>query len=190
MWSRLRVLAPGVEVTVTRKGSAPIKRYFVAADGSRLTVLNLNDAVISTSAKHGLLKWAVEHPEQFTAPAGAFVNRNLRLSVDGVLEADRKIADRSQIVEALERPDIAEIVRPLSSHGSTGMAVAGVAAGFGPGFLLALSAADCRSGCEVQKGALFWAPVAGGILGYYAHRHKEGGVVYRAAAVGGPARQP
>ncbi|MES1255296.1 MAG: hypothetical protein ABUS56_06810 [Acidobacteriota bacterium] len=135
------------------------------------------------------MKWSVEHPEQLTAPAGVFVNRNLRLSVDGVFEADRKIADRSQIVEALERPDIAEIVRPLSSHGSTGMAVAGASVGFGLAFFIGLSADHC-GGCEAQESALFWAPVAGGILGYYANRHKEGGVVYRAPAVGGPARQP
>src|ERR1700686_1630425 len=49
-WSRVRALPPGAEVIVTRKGTPPVKRYFVAADASDLTVLNLDDPALPGEA--------------------------------------------------------------------------------------------------------------------------------------------
>jgi hypothetical protein len=40
-WSRVRGLEPGIEITVTIRDSQPIRRLFVSADNSVLTVLDL-----------------------------------------------------------------------------------------------------------------------------------------------------
>jgi hypothetical protein len=39
-WSRVGQLTPGIELIVTVKGEAPVRRLFFSGDGSRLRVLN------------------------------------------------------------------------------------------------------------------------------------------------------
>ena len=62
-WLRVRTLAPGSEVIVTLKGAPPEKRYFVAAAGSDLTVLNLIDPALPGAAKRRLRALASSDPE-------------------------------------------------------------------------------------------------------------------------------
>jgi hypothetical protein len=184
-WSRVRALAPGAEVIVTLKGTLPVKRYFVTADGSDLTVLNLTDPALPGAGTRGLRDLASNHPEYFTAQNGIFVGSDIRVGPDGVFVADRRVADFGQIVERIARTDVAEIASPMRTRGSVGWAVTGSVAGFGLGFLTFLSTIDCpyAGNCgawQLRRAAPLWLPIAGGLLGYHAFHHEVGGVIYRA----------
>jgi hypothetical protein len=184
-WSRVRALAPGAEVIVTRKGTLPVKRYFVAADSSDLTVLNLMDPALPGAGTRGLRDLASNHPEYFTAQNGIFVGCDIRVGPDGVFVADRRVADFGQIVERITRNDVAEITSPVRTRGSVGWAVTGSVAGFGLGLLTFLNTIDCPwvANCgawRLRRAAPLWLPIAGGLLGYHASHHEVGGIVYRA----------
>jgi hypothetical protein len=187
-WSRVRMLTPGAEIIVTLQGAPPRKRYFVAADGSDLTVLNLTDPALPSTATRGLRDLASNHPEYFTARKGAFVDREIRVGPDGVFMADRKVADFGQIVERVARSNVAEVRRQVRTRGSVGWAITGAATGFGLGFLMFVNTLDCSydygncGALRLRRTAPLWLPVAGGLLGYHASHRKVGGVIYRAPA--------
>ncbi len=118
-WSRLRTLAPGTEVTLSVQGSQPVTRYVVQADESKLTVLNLSAPTLTAVARHALRDIASKHPDYFMSAAqgGTFLlDKNLRLTRDGVFIADQKVADFGQVVETIARTDVVEIA-PISKHG-------------------------------------------------------------------------
>jgi hypothetical protein len=184
-WSRVRALPPGAEVMVTLKGTLPVHRYFVTADGSDLTVLNLTNPALSGAGTRGLRDLASNHPEYFTARTGTFVGSDIRVGPDGVFVADRRVADFGQIVARIARTDVAEIASPVRTPGSVGWAVTGSVAGFGLGLLTFLNTIDCPwvGNCgawQLRRAAPLWLPIAGGLLGYHASHHEVGGVIYHA----------
>lgn len=183
-WSRVRQLAPGAEVIVTLKDTPPVERYFVAADGSDLTVLNLTDPALHGAAMRELRDLASNHPEYFTQQ-GVFADQEILLGPDGAFLAHRKVADLGQIVERIARTDVAEIGSPVKTRGSVGLAVAGAAAGLGLGYGLRMSTIDCPFvrdcwGWRLWATAPLWLPVLGGFIGYHQSHHEVGGVIYRA----------
>jgi hypothetical protein len=176
-WSRVRKLAAGTEAVVTVKGSQPGQRYFVRADESDLTVLNLTDPTLPRAAMRVLPDMASNHPEYFTAQKGAFVDKEVRVGPDGVFVADRKVADLGQIVERIARNDVAEIRGPVRVRGSVHGAILGS--------LLLGSSFGLAFGTSASSAALGWSlltglTVVGGFLGYRVSSHKAEGVIYRA----------
>jgi hypothetical protein len=180
-WSRVRTIVPGADIIVTLKGTPPATRYFVAADGSSLTVLNLTDPALPRTVTHRLRSVASNHPGYFTAEKIAFVDvdREIRVGPDGVFVAARRIADLEQIVERIASDHVVEISSPVRTRGSVELAVTGVVAGSLVGFLVSLDAGGTH-GDPLRKTAILWLPVAAGLLGYHAFHHKVGGVIYRA----------
>jgi len=185
-WSRVRKIAPGTELIVTARGTPPATRYFVAADGVGLWVLNLSDSALPGNAMRRLRDIASTHPEYFMAQTGGFVDADMRAVPDGgVFMANRKVADLGQIVGRIARADVTEVATPVRMRGSTGVTVAGMAAGFAFGIFLLMSTVDCpfAGNCgawQVRRAAPVWLPVAGGLVGYHSSAHEVGGVIYRA----------
>ena len=137
-WLRVRNLAPGTEIIVTVKGSLPAQRYVVAGDESDLTVLNLTDPTLPAAVRDVLRDLASGHPGYFQAAqkGGTFVlEKNVRLAPYGVFVVDRKVADLPQIVEQIDRYDVAEI-KPakVGANVSRCALTAYLLGGFGGGF--------------------------------------------------------
>jgi hypothetical protein len=190
-WSRVRKLAPGTEIIVTVKGSPPATRYFVAADESDLTVLNVADPTLPRAAREVLRDVASTHPEHFLAAqkGGQFVlEKNIRVAPDGVFVADRKVADLTQVIETIARNDVAEISGPVPySPGHEALVGLGVGAAIGAGIYLLLchgfgGCGGADVGPLLGTAALFGGIFAGISLlpgGYHA-RHRPWEVIYRA----------
>jgi hypothetical protein len=62
-WARLRALAPGKEVTVAGGALQPGPRYFVMAEDTEATLLNLTDPTLSNTVTRALLELASSNPE-------------------------------------------------------------------------------------------------------------------------------
>ena len=106
-------------MVVTVKGSQPDKRYFVWAEESDLRVLNLTDPTLPPAAMRVLPDTTSNHLEDLTPQTGAFVDKEVRVGLDGVFVADRKVADLGQIVERIVRTDVAEIGSSVKTRGSS-----------------------------------------------------------------------
>ena len=188
-WSRASKLAPGTEIVVTVRTSQPGKRYFVQADESELTVLNLSNPTLPAAATRVLRDIASNHREYFerAEKGGTFLLDNVRLVPDGVFVADRKVADLGQIIEAIARNDVVEIRGAGTTRGGS---VAGAVIGAGGGFLLGavlavnLEFKQCGGSCNDERAlqvlSLVGLPIAGGVLGYHAFGHKTQDVIYHA----------
>ena len=180
-WSRVSKLAPGIEIVVTVRSSQPGKRYFVRADESELTVLNLSNLTLPAAVTRVLRDIASNHREYFErAEKGeTFLLDNVRLVPDGVFVADRKVADLGQIIETIARNDVAQI-KTVTIRGWPG-ALLGGAGGFALGVTLAHTM-ECAEAdfvkCMVLD--LFSVPVGAAIAGYFAFRHKTEHVIYSA----------
>lgn len=157
-WSRVLKLAPGTEIVVTVNGASPAQRYFVAAEESDLTVLNLTEPTLPANARDVLRDVASNHPEYFLAVRqhGTFVlPKNVRMVPDGVFVADRKVADLGQVVENIVRTDIVEIAIATRTTRTRGSAIwssverhARIGAGVGALIGLMAGLADGGSHCS------------------------------------------
>jgi hypothetical protein len=183
-WSRVRKLASGTEIIVTVKGSPPVSRYFVAADDSGLSVLNVGDPALPTAARDVLRDVASTHPEWFQAAktGGAFVlEKNVRVGPDGVFVADRKVADLAQVVEQYGRPDITDIKTASVESNPVGCAFAGyyggAVVGGLPGVLIG-GAVGRDSGPALLGMMVGWS--IGAVYVYRKCRHKPEKAIYLA----------
>ena len=116
-WSRVPKVKPGSEIVLTVKGSQSERRFFVQADASELTVLNLTDPALPGAAKLALRDIASRHPDYFATPgrSGSFRTVAVRVESGGVFVGDQKVADLGQIVERIARTDVVEITREGSN---------------------------------------------------------------------------
>jgi len=169
-WSRVRKLAPGTEVILTTEGSAPGRRYFVSADDSSLTVLNLTDSSLPAATARALREIASQHREYFEGAArgGTYLVDNLRLASAGVFVADRKIADLQRVVQTSARKEISRIETRRKGRGVWGHLgplggyfVGAMSGGYAAG--LACQAAVGRDRCDT--GAFLTGALVGGIAG-------------------------
>jgi hypothetical protein len=188
-WSRVRRLEPVREITVTLRSSQAVERYFVSADDSGLTVLNLTDPALPAEAGRALREMASQHREYLegAAKGGTFLLDNLRLASDGVFVADRKVADLQHVVETNARKEVAEIrirqkgrgvwghLGPLGGY-FVGAMSGGAVAGFT--CQATLGRDRCDSGAFLI-GALMGG-IAGGVYGFLAANRETEDVIYRA----------
>jgi hypothetical protein len=106
-WWRVRTIVPGDEIIVTLKGAPPAKRYFVEADGSNLTILNLTDPALASAATRRLRNVASNHPAYFTAKQIAFVDVDTEIRVGpdgGVCSGSQDRRSRTDRRENCARP--------------------------------------------------------------------------------------
>jgi hypothetical protein len=191
-WSRVRKLAPGREITLTIKGSHTARLYFVSADDSRLTGLNLTDPTLPAAAIRALREIASQHREYFerVAKGGTFVQDNVRLASAGLFVSDRKVADFHHLVETRPRQDVAAITTRQKGRGVWGHLgplggyfVGALAGGTVAGFACRAVAGNDRPG-RCDTGAFLTGMLAGGIVGgingFRAANRETQDVIYRA----------
>jgi hypothetical protein len=160
-WLRVRELDPGTEIILTVRGSAPGKRYVVSADESGLAVLYVTDPAIPPAVAGVLIDTSWSHPDYFDeAQQGGTVrlNRHVRLAPDGVFLDDRRVVELGQVVEQVERGDVAEIseVARATRRGVKWGSLIGTGAGLTIGLLIQIP--YCRQhSCAIQGG--FIAPL-------------------------------
>lgn len=107
---------------------------------------------------------------------GTLTQENVRLGLDGLFIANRKIAAFDQVVETITRGETSEIRGPVVARGSVAGTVFGAWLGFCVGVLPALGGAS-----EGVAGlALIGSTTLGGLLGFRGTSHETEGVVYRA----------
>jgi hypothetical protein len=174
---------------VTIASSQAVERYFVSADDSGLTVLNLTDSTLPPAAVRALRGIASQHPEYLerAAKGGTFLLDNVRLTSSGVFVADRKVADLQRVVETSARTEVAEIKtrnkgRGIGGHLGLigGYFVGALAGGYGAGF--ACQAAVGRGRCDTGAflGGMLVGGIAGATYGFRAANRETEDVVYRA----------
>ena len=131
-WSRVSKLSPGAEIVLTTAASRPAHRYLVAADDSKVTVLDAGDPDLPASARDVLRGVASSHPEYLlSAREGRrfVLDKNVRVGPYGVFVADGKVADLGQIVEQYDRHQVTEISTAKIDSNPVGCALAGYYAG-------------------------------------------------------------
>jgi hypothetical protein len=171
-------LTPGVEISLTVKGSPEVTRLFVMANESVLVAVNLTAPTLPAVAARVLREMAARHPDYLVAAqnAGAFRQANVQVGRDGVFVADRKVADFNQVIEIVAKVDVSEIRGPVVARGSVAGAVLGGWLGFAVGVVPALGGAS--------KGAawllLSSSTALGGSLGFRWSSHETDGIVYLA----------
>ena len=189
-WSRVRRLAPGTEIIVTVEASQPVRRYVVSGDESELRVLNVADPPLPEAVTAVLRAVASGHPDYLSAArrGGTVVlEQNVRLRPDGVFVGDRKVADLGQVIETIDRDDVAEIrirqkgrgvwghLGPLGGY-FVGAISGGVVAG------LACRATAGRDRCDSGAflAGMLGGGIAGGVYGLRAANRQTEDVIYRA----------
>ena len=190
-WPRVAGLTPGREIFVEALGDRAATRIFVTADESELIVLDLAGPPLNSTVRRALREVASTHPEYFLqlSAGSRFVQDNVRLAPDGVFLEDRKVAEISDVVKQIPRPEIAAIMMPPQRRGSLVGAAIGAGGGFVLGYVSALHLAykQCNGSCSDERAlmglSLVGLPIAGGWLGYQGNPRTTQDVIYRASTL-------
>jgi hypothetical protein len=181
-WSRVRNLAAGTEIIVTIAGAPPGQRFHVRTDDSQLTALNVTDPTLPRAAVRVLMDMLSHHPDYVASArrTGEFVDRDVRVSPDGVFVADRKVADWDRVVERIAQRDVAEVRIRRSGRGVWGHlgALGGYFVGGLAGGVAGTIACRCDTGGFLV--GMVVGGVAGGIHGFRAAARETEDVIYRA----------
>ena len=186
-WASVKGLLSGTEIALTTVGSRSRARYFIRADDSEVTVLNLSDSTMPHQVMREIQGLILNRPEAFglTELSSGVV----RVAPDGVFVNGRKTAELDHVLECVPRDDVREIRIPGKTRGSPGWAIAGAGLGLLFSRPIYVGAADCpRIGnCAaslLRTSSILWLPIAGGVLGYFglAQRTPEK-VIYRAQGI-------
>ena len=144
-WFNVLDLEPGSEIVVVADGAAPRRATLIAADDTRLVVLDLD--ALTADEQRRLTQLARQEPAALAAGPTPIVR--------------------------IPRPEVAEVRVRGARRGSVLGAVIGAAAGGFLGVVqgIRIATRDCEGSCTDEK-VLLWtwligAPVAGGLAGYY-----------------------
>jgi len=150
IWSTIRWLKPGTEVTLRTSRSGSNRRYFIRADDDAITLLNVSDPSVPSDVAKLLRRKIAEHPDYFPLPTGRTIALDSRvyLSTSGVVVAGQTIAEYDRVVERIPRPDVeggALEVEPSASIAKQILLTIGVAVAAG----IALIIIECKTkGCD------------------------------------------
>jgi hypothetical protein len=176
-WSRVRELESPAEIMLTTRVAGGSTRVFVAADDSRVVVLNLGSSRLTPRSTRALRALAAQHPDAFSpGAAGSFVQDDVRIGRDGVFVANRKVAEFQDIVETIARDDVVAIDGPVVARGSVAGATLGGWLGFAVGVVPGLGGVEAAAAWPIVIASV----VAGAYLGHRWSRHTTDGIIYRA----------
>ena len=174
-WSRVRKLPPGTAIIVGLEDASRANRYFVAADETDLTVLNVT-VDLPSAARNVLRDVASRHADYFRAAQRGdtfHLDQRVSLGPDGVFVADQKVAELAQVVEEYGRLDIAGITIAGTTSNPVGCALAayygGAVVGALPGALIG-GAAGRDTGPALLGMMVGWS--IGSVHVYRKCRHK------------------
>jgi len=107
MWKRVQRLDPGARVKITLEGAAPVERYFVQVNDTKLIVLNLSAPDLP---KRQLLNMAIDNPSWIAGTSQTtYRDNSLRIGPDGLFVKDKKVAELNQVVEWIPREKVAAV---------------------------------------------------------------------------------
>jgi hypothetical protein len=188
-WARVQKVASGSDISLTLRGLPVADRYFVSADASSVTVMNLTDLALPAAATRRLRQIALENPDYFSRAANGatFVLSDVRLERAGVFLNDEKVVELPRIIGTVARPEVEEITIRQKGRGIWGHLgpLGGYFVGAMAGGLIAgaiCQAAAGRDRCDTGAflGGTLVGGVAGGLYGLSAARRETELVVYRA----------
>jgi hypothetical protein len=148
-WYAVRTTRPGDELIIIARDSRPVVRYFVQADDTSITVLNLASPSLPRRAARALRDLATTSPGQFgrlRSPGFELLlaDNGFRLSSEGLFAADRKLADLDQLIETMTRDRLVEVKTTYHlPRGATVAIVTAIAVTAG----LVMLAAFCNGAC-------------------------------------------
>ncbi len=185
-WSQVIRLRRGSDVIVTTTSQARSRQILVTADESSLLVVDTPAAALPNDIRKRVQRAARERPTDFVllrAGRPLQLEKGLRLSPEGVFEADRRVADLERLLWSIPRGSVREVSVPrkhVGSHTRRG-ALIGAAAG-------AVMLTACGSYCgPAAARAAFGAAVGvaagafyGSIVGLAVPRSPD--VIYQAPA--------
>jgi hypothetical protein len=151
-WARVTHLPVSSEIEVQRREGPPLRSLFVGADPTSLIVVNVSNVVVPEDLRRKVGAMLRHHPEAFAKQRPTPVAEGkLRLGADGLFAGRRKIAERDDLIEAIDRASVLKIVatEPPSSwiNGNRGALI-----GLGIGAALGWAAlgARCRGECGYE----------------------------------------
>jgi hypothetical protein len=107
MWKRVQRLDPGARVKITLEGAAPVERYFVQVNDTKLIVLNLSAPDLP---KRQLLNMAIDNPSWIAGTSQTtYRDNSLRIGPDGLFVKNKKVAELNQVVEWIPREKVAAV---------------------------------------------------------------------------------
>jgi len=107
MWKRVQRLDPGARVKITLEGAAPVERYFVQVNDTKLIVLNLSAPDLP---KRQLLNMAIDNPSWIAGTSQTtYRDNSLRIGPDGLFVKDKKVAELNQVVEWIPREKVTAV---------------------------------------------------------------------------------
>jgi hypothetical protein len=107
MWKRVQRLEPGARVKITLEGAAPVERYFVQVNDTKLIVLNLSAPDLP---KRQLLNMAIDNPSWIAGTSKTtYRDNSLRIGPDGLFVKDKKVAQLDQVVEWIPREKVTAV---------------------------------------------------------------------------------
>jgi len=201
-WARVRRVTPGTAVVVAVATAGGIdatdqilRRIFLSADDSGLTLLNLTQPALPAAAARSLREIAAQHPGflEGAARGGVYVIGHVRLNGAGVFMADRKVADLGDVVETRSRQDVVAIQTRERGRGAWGRLgpLGGyfVGAMFG-GRLAGLACQGTIGRDRCDTGAFLTGALVGGLsgMGYGIHaaRRETDELIYAAGQAAAP----
>ena len=107
MWKRVQRLDPGARVKITLEGAAPVERYFVQVNDTKLIVLNLSAPDLP---KRQLLNMAIDNPSWIAGTSKTtYRDNSLRIGPDGLFVKNKKVAELNQVVEWIPREKVTAV---------------------------------------------------------------------------------
>lgn len=107
MWKRVQRLDPGARVKITLEGAAPVERYFVQVNDTKLIVLNLSAPDLP---KRQLLNMAIDNPSWIAGTSKTtYRDNSLRIGPDGLFVKNKKVAQLNQVVEWIPREKVTAV---------------------------------------------------------------------------------
>jgi hypothetical protein len=163
-WVPVRMLPGGVEVEVWARNAPPAQRVFVSADNTSITVLNLIDPALPSSARRVLRNLAKAHPGTLLSPDQMHVEDGVTLDRAGVSMGSRLLTSRDHLIEQIARDDLRQLRfnGPGGSYWGRGLLV-GLAAGALIAYAIGSSCGPGAAQSECSFYGLVFMPVGAGL---------------------------
>lgn len=186
-WGRVLKVRSGTPIILEIRNDPPVRREFVTADHSMLVTLNREHPALPVQAKRDLGALVREYADSVSLAftPGGLRYKSVVVKQDGVFVDGALIAATGEIIERRPRTDVVEISNLAVRRGSRVLGAAGAVAGLAAGLRIAYGillsdepCGTCRDEKIMATAAVVGMPIAGGVLGYHAHRHTVRTVIY------------
>lgn len=107
-WQEAQKLQPGTEIALTVTGNQPTKGRLLFADETRIITLKSTAPKLPGGVEKLLFSIGPAWPGIFDANA-TYASARLRVSQDGIVDGDRKLAELADVVQLTPRRNVEEL---------------------------------------------------------------------------------